>query len=58
MSFLFMYLKKRDEGGIELPPMGHYATGICFMDAINHEESEAKFQEIARECSLQVNLLL
>lgn len=34
--------------------MGHYATGICFMDAGHHVESEAIFQEIALECALQV----
>lgn len=38
--------------------MGHYATGICFMDREHHEESETMFQEIARECYLQVGLIL
>ena len=45
----------REEADIELPPMGQYATGICFVDELHHDESEAMFQEIARECSLQVS---
>ncbi len=45
----------REEADIELPPMGQYATGICFVDEVHHAESEAMFQEIARECSLQVS---
>jgi glutamate synthase (NADPH/NADH) len=44
----------REEADIELPPIGHYATGICFVDEETHVESEAMFQEIAKECSLQV----
>lgn len=44
----------REDADIELPPMGQYATGICFVDEAHHAESEAMFQEIARECSLQV----
>lgn len=47
----------REEADIELPPMGQYATGICFVDEVHHAESEAMFQEIARECSLQVSCL-
>lgn len=47
--------KHREEADIELPPIGQYATGICFVDELHHDESEAMFQEIARECSLQVS---
>ena len=48
----------REEADIELPPIGHYATGICFVDRENHAESEAMFQEIAKECSLQASIWL
>ena len=34
--------------------MGHYATGICFMDEVHHKATESGFEDIARECSLQV----
>ena len=44
----------RDEAGVELPPKGHYATGICFVDEASRAQSEAMFQDIATECSLQV----
>jgi hypothetical protein len=36
--------------------MGHYATGICFVDQSTHLESEALFEEIAKDCSLKVKI--
>jgi hypothetical protein len=36
--------------------MGHYATGICFVDQATHLESEALFEEIAKDCSLKVKI--
>ena len=52
--YLFFLNWIREENNIELPPMGHYATGICFVDQTHHLETEAMFQDIARQCSLQV----
>ena len=34
--------------------MGHYATGICFMDEVHHTATESAFEDIAKECSLKV----
>ena len=46
----------REETNIDLLPMGHYATGICFVDQATHLESEALFEEIAKDCSLKVKI--
>lgn len=55
-SIHFRPFVDRQETGVELPPAGHYATGICFTDEASREESESMFQEIALECALQVEI--
>ncbi|KAJ8680883.1 hypothetical protein QAD02_016670 [Eretmocerus hayati] len=44
----------KEKQGIELPEFGHYATGIFFLDKNTHNETEAAFEKIAKECNLRV----
>jgi glutamate synthase (NADPH/NADH) len=50
----FYSVKLRDEQNIELPPFGKYATGIFFVDKLNHQESESKFAALAEELDMSV----
>jgi hypothetical protein len=46
----------REQQNTELPPFGRYATGILYLDRTHHQESEAAFSELAKECELQVSV--
>ncbi|KOB66417.1 Glutamate synthase [Operophtera brumata] len=37
----------KDSHQIDLPPFGHYATGIFFLDKLHHQDIEGKFQVLA-----------
>lgn len=39
---------------MELPPLGHYATGILYLDKTHHHDSERAFAALAEECGLRV----
>ncbi|ELT96170.1 hypothetical protein CAPTEDRAFT_177943 [Capitella teleta] len=40
--------------GVNLPDIGHYATGIFFLDKETHTEAEASFEKLVAECKLKV----
>ncbi|XP_051158706.1 uncharacterized protein LOC127280028 [Leptopilina boulardi] len=44
----------REKQGINLPEFGSYATGILFLDKNTHQETEASFEKLAKECNLRV----
>ena len=44
----------RSAQGVDLPPLGCYATGICFTDRQSNADCEAQFAALAKECGLQV----
>lgn len=39
---------------VELPPLGRYATGICFNDKASTAACEEQFAALAKECGLEV----
>ena len=47
-------LINRQQFDVELPPMRHYATGLCFLDAENAGASESMFEDMAKEHFLKV----
>ncbi|XP_047527357.1 glutamate synthase [NADH], amyloplastic [Vanessa atalanta] len=44
----------RSSHQIDLPPFGHYATGIFFLDKLHHQDIEKKFTELAESLGLSV----
>ncbi|XP_017778154.1 PREDICTED: glutamate synthase [NADH], amyloplastic isoform X1 [Nicrophorus vespilloides] len=50
----FYAAQLKDSDNIQLSPFGKYATGIIFLDKLHHQESEAKFGELAEELGLSV----
>lgn len=50
-AFLFCF---REEQSIQLPLFGQYATGIFYLDKLHHQESEAKFTNLAKELGMTV----
>ena len=44
----------REQQNIELPNVGRYATGILFLDKDTHQDTEAAFEKLAKECNLRV----
>ena len=53
--FVFVY---REESNLDLPPLGHYATGIFFVDTATRQKAENKFADLARECGIQVYVVI
>ena len=45
----------REESGLELPPLGSYATGLLFLDTATRQKAEMIFTDLARECGLEVS---
>jgi len=41
--------------GVDLPEFGRYATGLCFLDKQNADDSQAKFAALANEIGLKVH---
>lgn len=39
---------------MELPPFDRYATGIFFLDKVHHQDSEAKFGELAKNLGMSI----
>ncbi|XP_050309915.1 uncharacterized protein LOC126745911 [Anthonomus grandis grandis] len=50
----FYTAKLKDEQNVQLPPFGHYGTGLFFLDKLHHQESENKFGALAEELDLSV----
>ena len=48
----------REESNLDLPPLGHYATGIFFVDTATRQKAENKFADLARECGIQVYVVI
>ncbi|XP_022899925.2 uncharacterized protein [Onthophagus taurus] len=44
----------KDSYGVQLPPLGHYATGIFYLDKLHHQESEEKFAALAKDLGMSV----
>lgn len=44
----------RDSHQIDLPPFGHYATGIFFLDKLHHQDIEGKFKVLAESLGLRI----
>lgn len=42
------------KSNVVLPEFGRYATGIIYVDNINHEKCEKKFEDLAQELGLKV----
>lgn len=51
---LKVHLFSSEQQNIELPNVGRYATGILFLDKDTHQDTEAAFEKLAKECYLRV----
>nr|CDJ87178.1 Glutamine amidotransferase domain containing protein [Haemonchus contortus] len=45
-------VKKQD--GVDLPPPGHYATGILFLHEDSYKQAKEAFADLARSCNVRV----
>ncbi|VDM96297.1 unnamed protein product [Thelazia callipaeda] len=45
---------RNNEEGIELPPVGEYATGLLFLKNDSYEQALEAFTDLAKGCSLKV----
>ncbi|XP_075752251.1 uncharacterized protein LOC119174150 isoform X2 [Rhipicephalus microplus] len=50
----FYRKRLREELNIVLPPAGHYATGVCFLEQMTAPEAERRFEEEALANNLKV----
>ncbi|KAI5644015.1 glutamine amidotransferases class-II domain-containing protein [Phthorimaea operculella] len=50
----FYCAQLRDTHQIDLPPFGHYATGIFFLDKLHHQDIETRFGTLADSLGLKV----
>lgn len=50
----FYRKRLREELNIVLPPAGHYATGVCFLEQMTAPEAERRFEEEALANKLKV----
>ncbi|TGZ69158.1 hypothetical protein CRM22_003887 [Opisthorchis felineus] len=49
-----LYSRFAGEANKELPPVGHFATGLIFVHNVTAEETMEKFAGLAEECGLQI----
>ncbi|XP_030386111.1 glutamate synthase [NADH], amyloplastic isoform X2 [Scaptodrosophila lebanonensis] len=49
-----LYAKALAAQGVTLPELGHYATGIFYLDNATHAAAESEFDELAKSLGLEV----
>ncbi|VDM75110.1 unnamed protein product [Strongylus vulgaris] len=50
-----MYRKSiKEQDGVELPPLGQYATGILFLHEDSYKQAKEAFGDLARACNVRV----